>query len=982
MNTEAEVILTRIADLHYKFAALDTLSSELLDTMLAYACELTASHSAFLSLVIRKPYQEPELSTLATRNFACLPNKESVFSTNGVEAEDTIDAYGSHFIQNLATEVLLTQRPVIHNDPYHWQHLPSYASAGIPNFLSIPLVFKGKVMAVMGLANSKTSYCQTMLTRLSPFISTCTTLLSSSNLLEEVFPGKEALFSPKACNRADKIEQTIADYPLANVQPFEPAYLLETVRTLKERENQLRDIFNNVSDVVWSASLDDSVLYYVNEACLKLYGYPSSSFYTDRLLWFKVIHPEDAPRVLANHDVLLKNGYIGHEYRIILPDGETKWVLNRVWIIKDKQGKPVRMDGITKDATTRRKATQQLEEALAKEHTLNHQLVMREAVLIKHEEELKLVNQQLCETVERLKKNEKALRRAQQLAKVGNFEWNLLENRLDFCQEIAVEASKHFASLLAKKDAACYLALVHPHDKGKVDGFVNNVLSGKKSGGKIQYRLITSKQEIKHIAVCVDTVEKDSSGKVVKLSGIIQDVTSTMQAFHRLKEEKNRFELALWGGDLGLWDWDITTGFVSYNKRWADMLGYALDEIAPTVDSWKNLLHPDDVENMLMVVQDHLDGKTPSFQLEHRLKSKSGDWVWVLDSGKVVRWDAEGKPLQAVGTHKDITAKKLAEEEVRKLALVAQKTENGVIITDAEGVTEWVNEGFTRISGYSFEEIKGKKPGSVLQGPETDLSTIDLMYKHISQGKEFHTEILNYTKSGKKYWLRLDVQPIFDTKGRLQRFVAIQTDITKRKEVEQQLNFQANILKNVKDSVIVTDMKGNVIYYNQGAEAIFGYSIDEMLGKDLSAIYPTTLDLTKWRRNIDQLRNGNPFEGEWQAKNKKQELIWVDVSTTLFMDESGEPVGLIGVSKDITDRKKAEEDRELLIKNLTKFAFMTAHNLRGPLARILGLVSIFNQQDATDPINKLILDKLQVSAQELDTVIFKMIEMVNLRELR
>ncbi len=982
MNTEAEVILARIADLHYKFAAPDTLCNDLLDTMLAYACELTASNSAFLSLVTRKPYQEPELTTLAARNFACLLSKEAISISNSVLADDSSDTYGSHFIQNLATEVLLTQRPVIHNNPYHWQHLPSYSAAAIPNFLSIPLVFKGKVIAVIGLANSKTSYCQAMLTRLSPFISTCTTLLSSRTLFEEPFAGKEDIFSSNVCNRAEKMEQTIVNYSSALVEPFIPTYLLETIRTLRERENQLRDIFNNISDVVWSASLDDSVLYYVNEACLKLYGYPSGSFYTDRLLWFKVIHPEDAPRVLANHDVLLKNGFIGHEYRILMPDGEIKWVLNRVWIIKDKQGKPVRMDGITKDATSRRKATQQLEEALTKEHTLNHQLVIREAVLARHEEELKQVNQQLCETVERLKKNEKALRRAQQLAKVGNFEWNLLENKLDFCHEIAAEARKHFTSLLAKRDVSSYLTLVHPHDKGKVDQFVDKLLSGKKSGGKTQYRLITSKQEIRHVAVCVDTVEKDSSGKVLKLSGIIQDVTSTMQAFHRLKEEKTRFELALWGGDLGLWDWDISTGFVSYNKRWVDMLGYSLEEIAPTVDSWKGLLHPDDVENMLTVIQDHLDGKTPFFQLEHRLKSKSGDWVWVLDSGKVVRWDAEGKPLQAVGTHKDITAKKLAEEEVRKLALVAQKTENGVIITDANGLTEWVNEGFTRISGYSLDEVKGKKPGSVLQGPETDLATIDLMYNHINKGKEFHTEILNYTKYGQKYWLRLDVQPVFDSKGRLQRFIAIQTDITKRKGAEQQLNFQANILRNVKDSVIVTNMRGEVIYYNQGAEAIFGYSIEEMLGKDLSAIYPTTLDLEKWRKNIDQLRNGNLYEGEWQARNKKQELIWVEVSTTLLLDELGEPIGLIGVSKDITDRKKAEEEKELLIKNLTKFAFMTAHNLRGPLARILGLVSIFNQQDASDPVNKLIIDKLQVSAQELDTVIFKMIEMVNLRELR
>jgi PAS domain S-box-containing protein len=955
------------------------------------------------------------------------------------------------------------------------------------------------------------------------------------------------------------------------------------------------------------------------------------------MLWFKLIHPEDAARVMANHATLLKNGFIDHEYRIITSAGEIKWVVNRVWIIKDEKGNPIRMDGITKDATVRRKAIEKLHDALEKEHTLNLQLIRREEELAAHEEELQQVNQQLSTTIAQLKKSEKALRKAQHLAKIGNFECDLL-NKQTYCSDeaeiiLGIDISK--LTFSSQRDAL--INIVHPEDKPRVLAFFLKVLSGKRTSGKLQFRIMSEKQEIKYIIAYTDKIQKDQNEKVALVSGIIQDVTGTVLSIHQLKEERVRSELALWGGDLGLWDWDIQTNAVTYNQRWAEMLGYSLSEIVPTADTWKNLIHPEDEQNVFASINAHLEGKTPFFQSEHRLRSKSGDWIWILDSGRVIKWDSAGKPVRAIGTHKDITDKKLAEEEVRKLALVAQKTENGVIITDAHGITEWVNEGFTRITGFTNQEMKGKKPGDLLQGPETDPATKTLMHERFSKGQEFHSEILNYTKTGEKYWLRLDVQPIVDQQGRLQRFIAIQTDITQRKQVEQQLNFQANILRNVKESVIVTDLQGKVMYYNQGAEAIFGYTAQEMLGHELVSLYLEPPSPEERKKIWDTLTSAQSFNGEWLGKHKNNTLVWVHVTTTLLVNELGEPIGLIGVSKDITDRKKAEnelkrseaylqsifdatvqayflldpeykiikfnktasdaikrihgkelrigdniieysdinaledfkrniqkaftgenvftsrelffangqqrwfevqylparnehneiygvafvslditqrklteiallksyqevqnfrnalytsasisvtdtsgiitevneafcitsgytreellghthklinsgfhnneffedlwksisagkpwkgeiknkakngafywvdtsitpildenghiiqylsvrylvterkkaeEDREALIKNLTRFAFMTAHNLRGPLARVLGLVSIINLDDPADPINKTALEKLTNSAQELDAVIYKMIDMVNLSDLK
>ena len=130
------------------------------------------------------------------------------------------------------------------------------------------------------------------------------------------------------------------------------------------------------------------------------------------------------------------------------------------------------------------------------------------------------------------------------------------------------------------------------------------------------------------------------------------------------------------------------------------------------------------------------------------------------------------------------------ETETSKLALIAARTDNAVVLTDAQGLVEWVNAGFVRITGYTLEEIRGKKPGSVLQGPETDPQTVAFTRQQISQGKGFRTEILNYGKSGRKYWLAVEVQPIRDAAGRITNYMAIEADITEQREANRRLTLQ------------------------------------------------------------------------------------------------------------------------------------------------------------------------------------------------
>jgi PAS domain S-box-containing protein len=133
------------------------------------------------------------------------------------------------------------------------------------------------------------------------------------------------------------------------------------------------------------------------------------------------------------------------------------------------------------------------------------------------------------------------------------------------------------------------------------------------------------------------------------------------------------------------------------------------------------------------------------------------------------------------------------EAEARKLALVAARTDNAVVVTDANGFIEWVNDGFVRLTGWTLDEIIGKTPGSFLQGPDTDPKTTQMMREKLRKGEGFRCDILNYDKGGRKYWISVEVQPILNEAGTLTNFMAMEADVTERILGESRRNVQHEI---------------------------------------------------------------------------------------------------------------------------------------------------------------------------------------------
>jgi PAS domain S-box-containing protein len=177
-----------------------------------------------------------------------------------------------------------------------------------------------------------------------------------------------------------------------------------------------------------------------------------------------------------------------------------------------------------------------------------------------------------------------------------------------------------------------------------------------------------------------------------------------------LRESEERLNLAIRGTGVGLWDWQVQTGAVVFNERWAEIVGYRLKELRPlSIQTWLNLCHPDDLKQSEELLNKHFAGETDYYEYEARMRHRNGEWVWVLDRGKVVKWNTNGKPLRMTGTHLDITKRKLSEQSLRdsetNFRTFFETIDDMIVVATKEGRILFTNGALERKLEYSTEDL-------------------------------------------------------------------------------------------------------------------------------------------------------------------------------------------------------------------------------------------------------------------------------------
>lgn len=156
------------------------------------------------------------------------------------------------------------------------------------------------------------------------------------------------------------------------------------------------------------------------------------------------------------------------------------------------------------------------------------------------------------------------------------------------------------------------------------------------------------------------------NGKITSFIAIKIDITKRKEMELALQKREERWHFAIEGAGDGAWDWNLITDEIFFSDQWKIMLGYSVYEIENKIDEWKKLIHPNDLKSCLSELDKHFNGETEFYSNEYRMLCKDGNYKWILDRGKLIEWSNDGKPLRIIGTHKDITSRKLYEEQLRK----------------------------------------------------------------------------------------------------------------------------------------------------------------------------------------------------------------------------------------------------------------------------------------------------------------------------
>ncbi len=281
-----------------------------------------------------------------------------------------------------------------------------------------------------------------------------------------------------------------------------------------------------------------------------------------------------------------------------------------------------------------------------------------------------------------------------------------------------------------------------------------------------------------------------------------------------------------------------------------------------------------------------------------------------------------------------------AQLQLARLSRVASQTTNGVIITDTEGKIDWINEGFTRITGYSLNEVIHRKPGDLLQGMQSDPETIQYIRQQLSRKESFSAELINYRKDGQPYWVQISCDPLRDASGKLQGYMAIETDISARKQAEEKLRettqFLDSILENVPNMIFLKRADNlRFEFFNRAGEVLLGLDRDQLIGhNDYDFFPPEQADFftANDRRVLTQAGIVDIAEEPIETPHGTR---FLHTRKLPLRDRKGRPQYLLGISEDITERKEAER-----MKN--QFVSIVSHELRTPITAISGALGLLH----------------------------------------
>jgi PAS domain S-box-containing protein len=434
------------------------------------------------------------------------------------------------------------------------------------------------------------------------------------------------------------------------------------------------------------------------------------------------------------------------------------------------------------------------------------------------------------------------------------------------------------------------------------------------------------------------------------------------RARRNLDEWRERLEFAIEAADHGFWDWNLDTDEIYFSPVYFTMLGYEPGELPMVKNTWVGLMHPEDRERIVPLVEKYVASAEP-YEVEFRLKCKDGSWKWVAGKGKTFRKDEGDGARRAVGVHVDIDRRKRAEEALKesdaRFALALEGTGAGLWDWDMVNDTVYFSPLWKQMLGYEDREIENDFSGWKNLWHPDDVERIERALTDHLEGHSRHYQIehrLRHRDGGWR-WILTRGGIISDENGAPVRWVGTNIDITKNKELEREYHktrdFLDSVLENIDDGISVLNPDLTVRHVNRKMTRWYGEH-EQLLGRKCYDVFQGrtetcpgcpvihALDTRKPERTVMQ---GGPANG----------VEWMELSGFPLMDtESGEVTGVIEMVRDVTERRHAEERLASSEENFRTF-FETIDDM----------VFIGNREGEIFFTNRAVQDKLGYTPDEL-----------------
>ncbi len=526
---------------------------------------------------------------------------------------------------------------------------------------------------------------------------------------------------------------------------------------------------------------------------------------------------------------------------------------------------------------------------------------------------------------------------------------------------------------------------VHPEDTDIVGIAIRNAIESKEPdyNGKLEHKIIYADGKTGFISVHFFVFRNDE-GRVIKTYGVNQDISDRVKAEKAIRMSEHKFSTAFHTSPDAVNINRVKDGlYIEVNQGFRKITGYEPEEVIGKTSLELNIWNdPKDRANLINKLRE--TGEVNNFEAQFR--RKDGQVITGLMSAKVIKLNGVDCLLNIT---RDITERKLAEEKIKKLSMGVEQSPAAIVITDTEGNIEYVNPKFSEVTGYSFEEVKGKNP-RILKSDDKKPEEYRGLWNTISNKQEWRGEFQNKKKNGELYWEFASISPILNEDGEITNFIAIKEDITEQKKMEDMLSNERLILRtlidNLPDAIFVKDVFCRKTLANPADLKFMGVKKEvDVLGKTDFDFYSKEVAEKFFNDDQQILKNNLPVINKESAfTDMDGQTHWILTSKLPLHDSKNNINGLVGISRDITKQKfeemeliKAKEKAEEMNRLKSYFYANVSHELRTPFVGILGYAEIL-ADTLKNPEEKEMADVILKSSRRLTETLNKILNIAKL----